>query len=92
MNKMDINSYFTLLREMVKIHPFWNFSGYNKIAMDNHLFYEQVHFRPIVSKYITDTIFDKNSSSYGSFVTNNNIGKHLDKLLKEIKIEEKKWL
>jgi len=92
MNKMDINSYFTLLRKMAKIHSFWNFSGYNKITMDNHLYYEEIHFRPLVSKYIVDRIFDKGDEDFGTFVTNNNIEEYINRLSKEIKTQEKKWL
>ncbi len=92
MNKMDLQAYFTLLKEIVKIHPFWNFSGYNKITMDNHNYYEATHFRPLVSKFITDRIFGKSQDKeFGEYVTKENIKEHLHKKFEEIKREEKRW-
>ncbi|NPA81272.1 MAG: hypothetical protein GXO31_01555 [Epsilonproteobacteria bacterium] len=92
MNKMDINSYLTLLKRMAEIYPFWNFSGYNRVTMDNRYFYESVHFRPIVSPWIADRIFGKGDKDFGEYVTKDNIDNYIIKKKKEIKEAEKKWL
>ncbi len=93
MNKIDINSYLTLLKEMAKIHPFWNFSGYNWVTMNNFYFYESTHFRPLVSPWIAKRIFEnENENGFGEYVDSKNIKSYLKKKKEEIKREEKRWL
>ncbi len=93
MNKMDIKSYFTLLKEMAKIYPFWDFSGYNKVTENNRYFYESTHFRPLVSPWIAQRIFENRGiEGFGEYVDFKNIENYLKKKEKEIKREEKKWL
>ena len=49
--------YAKLLREVAKVAPFWDFSGYNSVSKNDYMFYEKSHYRPIVAEWIASRIF-----------------------------------
>lgn len=58
-NEVDFAAYARLLRETVKIIPYWDFSGYNSVSENDFMFYEKSHYRPLVAEWIASRIFAK---------------------------------
>ena len=58
-NEVDFAAYARLLRETVKIVPYWDFSGYNSVSENDFMFYEKSHYRPLVAEWIAARIFAK---------------------------------
>lgn len=82
-----------LKKEIVSIHPIWDFSGGNfvvdSIFLDNYSqwFYDLNHAKPIVGRQILSRIFNKNTSDFGILLTPQNIQ---DKLV-QIRNAQEKW-
>lgn len=85
-------------RELVKIAPVWDFSGYNSITteeitekdMENYI--DPSHYTKEVGDLILNKIFQVNLETvpkdFGSFITEDNIEIHL----KKIENDRQKWL
>lgn len=88
MDMFKIDDYLKYIKEISEITPFYNFSGYNSVTLDNCNYYEYSHYRPHVSELISARIFnDKNvpvPPDFGTYVTSDNISTHLNNLKKQI--------
>ena len=79
-------------RELVKITPVWDFSGFNSVTteaiktkMDNYV--DNSHYSPTIGNLILDRIFDYQSESvpkdFGILLTADNLEQHLSKIKRE---------
>ena len=83
-------------RELVKITPVWDFSGYNSItteAISNQMshYIDNSHYSPEVGSLILNRIFSSELKTvpidFGIFITSENIEEHLFK----IRLQRSKW-
>jgi hypothetical protein len=76
--------YISFLRGLSEITPFWDFSGYNSITMDNKNYFDHSHYNLSVSRFIAARIFNDTTlnvpSDFGAWVTEKNIDSHLQEL------------
>jgi hypothetical protein len=74
--------YITVLRDLFKITPIWDFSGYNSVTMDNENYHDFSHYKPSVSRLIAARIFHDQTltvpKDFGIWVTEKNIDAHLE--------------
>lgn len=83
-------------REVVKIAPVWDFSGYNSITTEplkNEMknYWDNSHYKKEVGDLLLHRIFQVNKKTvpedFGVFITSENIESHL----KKIRFEREKW-
>ncbi|EKX99335.1 hypothetical protein HMPREF9163_00561, partial [Selenomonas sp. oral taxon 138 str. F0429] len=60
---MDFNQFNDFKCRLANVVPYYDFSGLNEIAVDNHNYYDTVHYRPVVGDKIIDRIFGMEESS-----------------------------
>jgi len=64
-------------RELVKVSPFYDFSGLNAVTTDNLNYYETSHYRYGIGERIVDRIFREDPAGrpgdFGRYVTANNL-------------------
>ncbi|MBP0014260.1 MAG: hypothetical protein J7545_17570 [Roseofilum sp. SBFL] len=79
-------------REVAKISPFWDFSGYNSItteaiAEEMVYFQDSSHYRPEVGNLVLNRIFryelDKVPDDFGVLVTSETIESHLEQVRRD---------
>jgi len=67
----------TFKRELVKVSPFYDFSGINAVTADNLNYYETSHYRYGIGKRIVDRIFREDPAGrpgdFGLYVTADNV-------------------
>lgn len=84
LESIDFNAYQNFLLSLSDITPYWDFSGYNGVTLNNQNYYEHSHYRPHVGEWIAEKIFTKTPLSipqdFGFFVTKNTIKDHLNHL------------
>jgi hypothetical protein len=84
LESIDFNAYQNFLLHLSDITPYWDFSGYNSITLNNRNYYEYSHYRPHVGEWIAERIFSPVSSflpqDFGFFVTKETIQDHLNHL------------
>lgn len=84
-NDMDRMNRFK--RELVKISPFWDFSGVNVITVNNYFWYETSHPRAFVCDKILDKVSGKNQMTwvpdFGVYVTADNVDAFCEKAVKD---------
>ncbi|MGK7931297.1 MAG: hypothetical protein AB4041_07675 [Microcystaceae cyanobacterium] len=84
-------------REMVKLHPVWDFSGYNSIttetlSQDNLMknYTDSSHYTPKVGNLVLNRIFEENQSTipddFGILLTQDNIEQQLSQIRSDRKI------
>lgn len=87
MNSHSLSDYVALLRGIARLHPFWDFSGYNSITMNSRLFYDRDHFRPEIGDMIIARVFDGDTSSvpgdFGQLVNASNIEERVSRVRSE---------
>lgn len=88
MDRFKKDEYLNYIADMAKVTPFYNFSGYNTITLDNCNYYEYSHYRPHVGKLVAARIFNDKKidvpEDFGVYVTSENILEHLSNLKKQI--------
>ncbi|MCS5712326.1 hypothetical protein [Candidatus Berkiella aquae] len=81
MDTFEHQSYLEYLREISKITPFWDFSGYNAITLNDGYYYESSHYRDLLAELLIKRIFNDHTSAiphdFGHYITANNIEAHL---------------
>lgn len=86
LESIDFKAYQNFLLSLSEITPYWDFSGYNGVTLNNQNYYEHSHYRPHVGEWIAEKIFTTVSSSlpqdFGFFVTKDTIKDHLNQLKK----------
>lgn len=78
-------------RELVKITPIWDFSGYNSvttepISNDMNNYYDSTHYRPIVSQLILAKMFNqpvKIPDDFGVLLTPENVEANIERIREE---------
>lgn len=84
LESIDFNAYQKFLHRLVEIAPYWNFSGYNSVTLNNQNYYEHSHYRPHVGELIAEKILSTQSHAtthdFGFLVTKDSIKDHLNHL------------
>lgn len=71
--------YLDFLEKLAYVTPFYNFSGYNQISMDNSCYFEASHFTPEAADIIMDIIENGGdehtirAQGFGYYVTEENL-------------------
>lgn len=88
MDSIDENDYLAWLRALSAITPFWNFSAYNSITLDDRNYLESSHYLPRVGALIAARIFHDQQTNipenFGVLVNAENIESHLAGLHQQI--------
>lgn len=74
-------------KELVKISPFWDFSGVNYVTANNYFWYETSHPRAFICDKILDTVSGQNQITwvpdFGVYVTEENVDAFCDKAVRD---------
>lgn len=74
-------------KELVKISPFWDFSGVNYITSNNYFWYETSHPRAFICDKILDTVSGQNQITwvpdFGVYVTEENVDAFCEKAVRD---------
>jgi len=96
MDLIDLKSYISFLKVISEVKDYYDFSGYNSIAIDNCNFYDYGHYRPYVGSLIAAKIFNDASipvpDDFGTLVTKDNIDSYIiekEKNMKKYRFYEK---
>lgn len=88
MDSIDENDYLAWLKGLAAITPFWNFSGYNSITLDDRNYLEASHYLPRIGTLAAARIFNDQKANipadFGVLVNASNIESHLTELHKQI--------
>lgn len=83
----DIELMNQFKKELVKISPFWDFSGINYITTNNYFWYETSHPRAFVCDKILDTVSSRNHITwlpdFGVYVTPENVNAFCEKAVRD---------
>lgn len=86
LESIDFNDYQKFLTSLSELTPYWDFSGYNSVTLNNQNYYEYSYYRPQVGEWIAEKIFTAapvlTPYDFGFFVTKKSIKNHLDTLKK----------
>lgn len=76
-----------LKKELVKITPFWDFSGVNYVTANNYFWYETSHPRAFICDKILDTVSGQNKITwvpdFGVYVTPENVDTFCEKAVRD---------
>lgn len=74
-------------KELVKISPFWDFSGVNYVTSNNYFWYEASHPRAFICDKILDTVSGQNQITwvpdFGVYVTEENVDAFCEKAVRD---------
>ncbi len=74
-------------KELVKISPFWDFSGVNYVTANNYFWYETSHPRAFICDKILDTVSGQNQITwvpdFGVYVTPENVDAFCEKAVRD---------
>ena len=74
-------------KELVKISPFWDFSGVNYVTSNNYFWYETSHPRAFICDKILDTVSGQNRITwvpdFGVYVTPENVDDFCEKAVRD---------
>lgn len=74
-------------KELVKISPFWDFSGVNYVTANNYFWYETSHPRAFICDKILDTVSGQNQITwvpdFGVYVTEENVDAFCEKAVRD---------
>lgn len=74
-------------KELVKISPFWDFSGVNYVTSNNYFWYETSHPRAFICDKILDTVSGQNQITwvpdFGVYVTEENVDELCEKAVRD---------
>lgn len=74
-------------KELVKISPFWDFSGVNYVTSNNYFWYETSHPRAFICDKILDTVSGQNQITwvpdFGVYVTEENVDAFCEKAVRD---------
>ncbi|MBZ0106531.1 MAG: hypothetical protein K8H84_12985 [Sulfuricella denitrificans] len=89
MDSLDEKDYLDWLRDLSAITPFWDFSGYNSITLDDHNYLESSHYLPHVGELIAARIFNDPGiqvpADFGVWVDASSVERHLSELRQQIR-------
>lgn len=74
-------------KELVKISPFWDFSGVNYVTSNNYFWYETSHPRAFICDKILDTVSGQKQMTwvpdFGVYVTEENVDAFCEKAVRD---------
>ena len=74
-------------KELVKISPFWDFSGVNYVTSNNYFWYETSHPRAFICDKILDTVSGQNQITwvpdFGVYITEENVDAFCEKAVRD---------
>lgn len=83
----DIELMNQFKKELVKISPFWDFSGVNYVTSNNYFWYETSHPRAFICDKILDTVSGQNQITwvpdFGVYVTEENVDAFCEKAVRD---------
>lgn len=83
----DIELMNRFKKELVKISPFWDFSGVNYVTSNNYFWYETSHPRAFICDKILDTVSGQNQitwvPNFGVYVTEENVDAFCKKAVRD---------
>lgn len=83
----DIELMNRFKKELVKISPFWDFSGVNYVTSNNYFWYETSHPRAFICDKILDTVSGQNQitwvPNFGVYVTEENVDAFCEKAVRD---------
>ena len=93
LNRIITLDYLLFLDGLSDEMDYWNFSGYNSVAMDKKNFYEWEHFRPFIADLMIQKIFNDYSGpeDFGYLVTKNSVGTHLKNMEEQFSKADKEF-
>ena len=87
MNEITFKDMSSMIRGMARIYPFWDFTGYNSVTLDDRLYYDLFHTRPTAAKRMVKKIFGKGpvdpKDDFGHWVDEKNVERRLARLRRE---------
>lgn len=81
----NFNNFQIFKKELVKFSNYYDFSGLNKITINNYYYYDTSHYRDIIGELIKQRLFGSDYDDFGVYVSKENIDRHLINLQEEIK-------
>lgn len=92
MDSLVEKDYLDWLGKLAEITPFWDFSGYNSITLNDQNYLESNHHMPHVGAMIAARIFDdaraRIPADFGILVTPANVKSHLASLQRQIRLHD----
>lgn len=94
-NPQHVTNYFvddmmlmnSFKKELVKISPFWDFSGINYVTANNYFWYETSHARAFICDKILDIVSGQNRMTwvpdFGVYVTPENVDAFCEKAVRD---------
>lgn len=80
------NEYLYFLERLSEVTDYYNFSGYNRISMDDSYYFETSHFKPEAGEIIMDIMENGSNEDevliqgFGAYVTKDNVADFIDTL------------
>lgn len=84
---LDKKYFYSFIKQLSNIHPFYDFSGLNTITVNNANYYEPCHYIKYVGNQMIPILFDasrKKEDGFGQLVTSQTIDAVIQKKKKEI--------
>jgi hypothetical protein len=81
LNQLNADDYLLFVKKLSEVTDFVDFIGYHSISLDNKLYYDFQHFRPVVARRVLAKTFNDESvdipEDFGVHVSRKNIFGHL---------------
>ena len=80
------NGYLDFLKQLASVTDYYNFSGYNRISMDDSYYFETSHFTPQAADLIMDIMQNGGNEDeiliqgFGKYVTADNASEFIETL------------
>jgi hypothetical protein len=88
-----VEDYLGYLQGIAEITNFYDFSGYNSVALNNCNFYELVHYRPHVGKWVVARIAGDGDANvpqdFGHLVTRSNVADYVQQRRQQMLVHDK---
>lgn len=92
MDSLAEKDYLDWLGALAAITPFWDFSGYNSVTLDDRNYLESNHHRPQVGAMVAARIFGDTRvpvpADFGVLVTPETVQSHLASLQRQIRLHD----
>lgn len=88
------HGYLDFLEALADIVPYYNFSGFNNITLNNDYYYETSHFKPLAGDVMIQAMFGQGvseelqSQGFGVYVTKENKEEIMGILKEQVRIRE----
>ncbi len=82
--KQDLKEYYSFLKGLAALAPYWDFSGLNEITTNNFWYYETSHFRTVIGDRMLDIVLEGKEDTFGQRITKDNIDQVISKKKEEV--------